>query len=238
MAEVPRFLVDAPLTGSGEAVLCPEESRHAATVLRLRCGDGVVVFDGLGHYALGRIGDAARGCVRVSVDEVITEPRNDIHITIATAIPKGKRWQMLVEKCTELGVDRLIPMLSKRSVVKGEGNAERWRRWAIEAAKQCRRAYIPEILEPVELENVLAMAQRDNDLPLVADPEGEPPRTYLDAIKSSGRVMVLVGPEGGFSEEEAVSFKNADVHGISLSLFILRVETAAATACALIRDLR
>lgn len=237
MAEFPRFLVDAPLNEPGEVVFNREESHHAATVLRLRMGDEVIIFDGAGNYGIGVIVNPDRKGVRVRIDAVQAEKRRPIHITIATGIPKGKRWQLLVEKCTELGVDRLVPMLSGRSVVKGDGDPGRWRRWAIEAAKQSRRAVIPEILEPVVLENTLALAARDKALPLLADPDGEVPRTYQAAIKEAGKVMVLVGPEGGFSDRELELFGREGVAKIRLSPFILRIETAAATACALIRDM-
>ena len=237
MSAHPRFLLDKPLNAPGEYQLDRQESHHAFNVLRLRVGAEVIVFDGIGRYALAEISYSGKDSVRVRVDEIRTEARRPIHITIATCIPKGKRWQMLVEKCTELGVDRLIPMLSGRSVVKGEGDAGRWKRWAGEAAKQSRRAFIPEILEPMKLNDTLVLAKQDQDLVLLADADGESPRFYQVAIKDAGRVLVMIGPEGGFTDEEATACAEIGIAKIRLSPFVLRVETAAATACALIRDM-
>ncbi len=237
MATQPRFLLDQELTIPGEFALDTQESHHAANVLRLRPGDGVIVFDGKGNYGPAQIAAVAKGVVSVRVETVLREKLRPVRISIATGIPKGKRWQVLVEKCTELGVDRLVPMLSGRSVVRGEGDPGRWRRWAAEAAKQSRRAFLPEILEPISLAEVLEYARREGLLALLADQNGESPRTYQAEIKAKGSVMVLIGPEGGFTDEEVKLYEQEGVVKICLSPFVLRIETAAATACALIQDL-
>lgn len=237
MTTLSRFLVEQVLAGPGDYVLDRQESHHAVNVLRLRAGDEVVVFDGRGNYAVGVVARADKAATVVAVAEVNSELRRPIEITIGTGIPKGKRWQMLVEKCTELGVDRLIPTLSGRSVVKGEGDSSRWRRWAVEAAKQSRRAFVPEVFEPMKLDEVLAWAAREKVLPLLADMDGDTPRAFQERIKEAGRVMVLIGPEGGFTDAEIKLYDSAGVLKIRLSPFILRIETAAATACALIRDM-
>lgn len=237
MAVQPRFLLDRELTGPGEFALDRHESHHAVSVLRLRPGDEAIVFDGKGNYGPARITAAAKEGVSVRVETVSREKLRPVRISIATGIPKGKRWQMLVEKCTELGVDRLVPMLSGRSVVRGEGDPARWRRWASEAAKQSRRAFIPEILEPMSLAAVLECVRREGSLALLADQNGGSTRSYQAEIREKACVMVLIGPEGGFTDEEIALHERAGVVKICLSPFVLRIETAAATACALIQDL-
>ncbi len=233
----PRFLLDAPLTAPGEYVLGREESHHAATVMRLRQDDAVIVFDGMGNRAEAVIVQADRNAVRVRVDAVDAEKRGLPHLTIATGIPKGKRWQVLLEKCTELGVDRIIPLLSERSVVKGEGDPEKWRRWVVEAAKQSRRAWLPEIWEPTRLMDIPPLAVKESAALLVADRDGEPPTQYRPQLESAGRVVAMVGPEGGFSDEELVYCRNHGALAVVLSPFVLRIETAAATVCAVIREM-
>jgi 16S rRNA (uracil1498-N3)-methyltransferase len=233
----PRFLLDAPLTGPGEYTLGREESHHAATVMRLRQDDGVIVFDGFGHRAEAVIIQADKSAVRVRVDAVATEKPGLPHLTIATGIPKGKRWQALLEKCTELGVDRIIPLLSARSVVKGEGDPEKWRRWIVEAAKQSRRAWLPEIWEPTRLTDIPPLAAKENAVLLVADRDGEPPTHYRGQLEQAGRVVAMVGPEGGVSDEESEYARNHGALGVVLSPFVLRIETAAATVCAVIREM-
>ncbi|MDR3210675.1 MAG: 16S rRNA (uracil(1498)-N(3))-methyltransferase [Planctomycetota bacterium] len=237
MSELPRFIVDGLLTGPGEYRLPPEEARHALRSLRLHNGDPLVVFDGAGNYANAIIASEDPGDLRVQVAEVKEELRRPVSISIATGIPKGKRWQILVEKCTELGVDRLYPTLTSRSVVRGEGDPGHWRRWAVEAAKQCRRASLPEILPPRELTPILAEAKEENFMLFLADPEGESPRSYQKEIMVAGRVLVFIGPEGGYSEEEIAFCLTNGVKKICLAPYVLRVETAAAAACTLIHDL-
>ena len=232
-----RFLLDEPMTGPGEYVLGRQESHHAVNVLRCRCDDAIVVFDGRGNYAEAIITDAGRNAVRVRVDGVHREEHLPLTLTIASAIPKGKRWQLLVEKCTELGADRILPLLSERSVAKGEGDAEKWRRWAVEAAKQSRRAWIPEISEPMALAEILAVAKRENALLFVADAGGESPASFQGMPGHASRATVLIGPEGGFTAEEMAGVSAHGAKPIRLSPFILRIETAAAAACAVFREL-
>ncbi len=237
MSEMPRFLVDRELAGPGEYELDRQESHHAAHVLRLRVGSEAIIFDGKGNYGFGLVTRIDKNRVSIGIDAVQVEKKRPVQIAIATGIPKGKRWQILVEKCTELGVDMLIPILSGRSVVKGEGNPDRWRRWAVEAAKQSRRSFLPEILEPLKLHEALSFAKRETMLTLLADPDGEAPRTFQPQIREKGKVLVLIGPEGGFTGEEIKLYEREGVAKMRLSPFILRIETAAATACALIREM-
>ncbi len=236
MPKQPRFLLDAPLTAPGIYALNRQESHHAADVLRLGMDDGVVVFDGAGNYAEAVIAEVDKKAVSVRVDEVRSEPHLPLVLSIATAIPKGKRWQALVEKCTELGVDRIIPLLAGRSVVKGEGDADKWRRWVVEAAKQSRRARVPEVTEPMPFPQALSQAKKDNALLLMADPGGESPVAYRDLFRHVLHVMVMIGPEGGFTDEESATLRKLGAKPMRLSPFILRIETAAATVCALIRE--
>lgn len=237
MAAPPRFLLDTPLAEPGIYTLDRQESHHAANVLRLRKGDMITLFDGAGKYGDGPIVNPDKNALTVDVFEVLQENRARIAITIASAIPKGKRWQMLVEKCTELGVQRILPMLCGRSVVKGEGDADKWRRWSVEAAKQSRRAHLPEIFEPMKVPDILAWAKQSNALALLADPAGENPRTFQEEILSAASVLVMIGPEGGFTAEEMACYDQEHVGKLRLSPYVLRIETAAATACALLMEL-
>ncbi len=232
-----RFLLDESLDGPGEYVLERQESHHAVNVLRHREGDAIAVFDGLGNYAEAVIVVADRNAVRVRVDEVGTEPHLPLMLTIATGIPKGKRWQILIEKCTELGVDRIIPMLSERSVAKGEGDVKKWRRWVVEAAKQSRRSWLPEVTEPLEFAEILDLAGRDGVVLLLADAKGESPRVFRDILRNARQAVVLIGPEGGFSPREIGECLGRGAKAISLSHFTLRVETAAGMVCGMLRDI-
>lgn len=233
----PRFLLDDTLGGPGEYSLNAQESHHAFNVLRLRQGDVIIAFDGNGQHAEAIVVDASRSAVRVRVDDVHRDERLPLELTIVTALPKGKRWQSLVEKCTELGVDRIIPLLSERSVVKGEGDADKWRRWAIEAAKQSRRSWIPEIDEPMRLAAALALSREVGAFLLLADPDGENPSSFRGMLGDVSRIMVVVGPEGGFTDEELAKCREYGAKAIRLSPFTLRIETAATAVCAILREI-
>lgn len=236
MANQSRFLLDVPLVSPGEYVLNPQESHHAVNVLRLREGDAVVVFDGQGRHAVAEVVKADRDGVGVAVAAVETDAHLPLALTLATAIPKGKRWQALVEKCTELGVDCIIPLLAERSVGRGEGDAERWRRWSVEAAKQCRRSLLPEITEPLGFEEVLVLAKSDKAVLVYADPGGEGPLAFQESLREAKRAVVMIGPEGGFSDGELALLRREGARALRLSPFILRIETAAAVVCALFRE--
>ncbi|MDR1611268.1 MAG: 16S rRNA (uracil(1498)-N(3))-methyltransferase [Planctomycetota bacterium] len=236
MAEPHRFLASEPLLAPGEYALGPEESHHAFRVMRMAAGDAITLFDGFGRYGAAAISLADRDRVTARITEILEDSRPRVHLTIATAMPKGKRWQVLVEKCTELGVDRILPLLLDRSVAKGEGDPARWRRWAIEAAKQSRRARLPEILEPGTLAAAIALAEREAAALFVGSPGGESPKAYAAPLAASGKALIVIGPEGGLSEREREWCGRAAAAEIRLSPFALRIETAAAAACTLIRD--
>ena len=135
MAQPRRFLVDTPLMGPGDYRLGEAESRHAVDALRLARGEAIALFDGRGHHAAAVIVGGDRNGIVARASAIATDAPPGLELTVAAAIPKGKRWQALVEKCTELGVDRILPLLAERSVARGGGGAGRWRRWAVETAK-------------------------------------------------------------------------------------------------------
>lgn len=237
----PRFLLNAPLRGAGEYDLDPQESHHAASVLRLRTGDAVMVFDGQGACAPAVLAVAGRNAVHArveSADDVQREEPAVPRLTIATAIPKGKRWQGLVEKCTELGADAIIPLHTERSVAKGEGDKEKWKRWAVEASKQCRRNWIPEMYDPCGIEEAVVLAERGGAVLILADADGDSPFRLRDqtAGAEAGGVVAVIGPEGGLTDGEIQFCKTRGAKTIRLSPFILRVETAAAAMCAFVRE--
>ena len=241
-----RFYV-SDLTGDS-AELSDEDSRHARKVLRLAVGDAVELFDGLSTVASGKITRVMDG-VSVQVLERRTVAPPSPEIDLAVALPKGSRADVLVEKASELGADRLIPLIAERSVVEArESKLQRLDRLAIESAKQCGRSHVMHIDPPIAFAELLKKV--DHDVRLIADTEDDFVLRVADcglkekAVESSSvqqlptrpRVIVLIGPEGGWSDSERLAAKNAGFQAWRLGPNVLRVETAAMAALAILRQ--
>lgn len=223
---VARFFLEDVRTG--RATLPPEEAAHAAHARRLAAGDEIAVFDGAGHEASGRIVAVARRCVEVELGSVKTRARQRPELMLATAIPKGPRQEFLIEKCTELGVAAIRPLLTRRSVSQASDHKlARWRRTAIEAAKQSGQCWIPELLPPATLEEVLAGSGGIRILAL--DREGASGPDF----RAAAPMLVLIGPEGGWAPEELEEMRAAGAEFLRLGPSTLRIETAAIAVAAL-----
>lgn len=218
-----RFYASSPLA-LGPFVLDGPEARHLATVSRVRAGSPVCLFngDGLDYHAIV----AAVGKRHVELD-IVRIDRTDRELPyeaeIAAALPKGDRAQFLVEKLTELGVTRFVPLACRRSVVHpGEGKREKLQRYVIEASKQCGRSVLMEIGEPRAFADYCRESGEGRRW--LAHPGGT---AGTVALGPGGAVRGMVGPEGGFADEEVREALAAGWTPVSLGSRILRVETAA-----------
>ncbi|MHC4197593.1 MAG: RsmE family RNA methyltransferase [Planctomycetota bacterium] len=201
----------------------------------MRPGEGVLLFDGGGREAVARIVGAERGIARLCierVDKVDREAR--IPISLAFSVPKGKKAEFLVQKCCELGVRRLIPLGCERSVVKlaqeGSHKTERWRSVALESSKQCGRTYVTEVSEVVSFKGLVEMESiRDYRPRLFAStgPEAVVLSEVIGGDTGPGGVLCIIGPEGGFTEEETEVAVRSGCAPVSLGPRVLRTETAA-----------
>ena len=203
--------------------LAPADRHHLERVRRVRTGDAVVVSDGAGRWREGTLGTA--GIVEAT-GEVQVDPRPEPTITVAFALTKGERPELAVQKLTELGADVIVPFTAARSVVRwdaqrADGNVERLRRVAREAAMQCRRSWLPEVEGLGTFATVSALPDA-----VLADVGGKAP--------SLDHPTVLIGPEGGWSDEE----RAAGLPSVALGPHVLRAETAAMAASALLSALR
>ena len=218
------FLAAAPV--GNRAVLTGDEARHLSRVLRGQPGDEVVVFAGNGVEWPARIVRVARDEVELQLADPSTDPvRPGPRLTLAVALPKGERQKWLVEKLTELGADRLVPLVTTRGVAEAtEAARGRLERGVIEACKQCGRNRLLEIATPHTVAELLAALAAGQAI--LADPHAPP----LDAaaVRDPGREIVgLVGPEGGFTGDEIAAAEHAGAIRVGLGPHILRVETAA-----------
>jgi 16S rRNA (uracil1498-N3)-methyltransferase len=220
MAE--RFHVNCELAPGLVTVRGPE-AHHLGTVCRVRPGDAVCLFNGDGRQYPARVVEVTRRDVTVEVLG-IEEPGRELPfgLHVAAPLPKGDRAQFLVEKLTELGVSRFTVLSTRRSVIQPrEARLDRLDRYVVESSKQCGRNVLMAIDPPRDLADFLAepaLPQRR----LLAHPEGE-----ALAAAPPGDVVLTVGPEGGFSDEEVAQARAARWQVIGLGARILRVETAA-----------
>ena len=237
--------------GGAAVALSEEESRHLRDVLRLRAGEEAYVFDGEGREfrcvvaEAGGRGGAARLEVRTPVEP--PSPESPLELTLAVALLKGEKFDLVVQKATELGVSSIIPVSTKRSEVRPRDEreesgrskrVERWRRLALEAAKQSGRARLPRVAEPRGFESVVEDEEGPERLRVLFAERGG---TGLDAPAAATsrptHVTALVGPEGGWDDEELELARARGWTIVTLGGRTLRAETAALAVCALLQHL-
>jgi 16S rRNA (uracil1498-N3)-methyltransferase len=233
--------VFAPDAAAGvTVVLDAGESHHLAAVLRQIPGARVEVFDGKGTAFEGRVESILKDRVTVNIGaEVSREEVRGPKTVVATAMPKGDRLELIVEKCSELGLSGLWPMITVRSVVKtteGSRKLERLRLASIESAKQCGRNEILSVREPMDFREVISEAS-EFDVRLIASTADGTDfiGARFAAIRSAKSIVCLVGPEGGFTDTESEMAMKAEMTPVSLGENILRIETAAIFAAAAIK---
>ena len=227
-----RYFLTTPPAGN-RAFLEGDEARHVARVMRARTGDSLEVFDGQGRWWTATITEIDRGKVELELGTGSSEPTAaGGRLTLAVALPKGDRQKWLIEKLTEFGVDRLVPLQTTRGVAEPTAAAiERLRRGVIEACKQCGRCRLLEITAPGTLQSIVSLAPPARRL--LADPAGLP--LAAAATPTGGDLLVAVGPEGGFTTEEVAAAEAAGFRRVSLGPHILRIETAAIAMAAAYR---
>jgi 16S rRNA (uracil1498-N3)-methyltransferase len=215
-----------------------EEAHHALRVVRVRSGDRVTVLDGAGHEYLCQVAGIGRQEVILSVRQRSTFSRLPYRITLIQAVTKTRSMELIVQKAAEFGVERIVPVISERSIIQlgdeaAVRKADKWTAIAIEAIKQCGCPYLPEVSVPAEPRGVVE-AERGHDLTLVASlsPGARHPRRCLEAFLAERRswpasVAVWVGPEGDFTPAELDAILNSGALPITLGRWVLRSETAA-----------
>ena len=233
-----RFYLPPAQSQGDQLTLADGEAHHALHVVRVRRGERVVVLDGVGHELLCEVRDTDRHTVTLTVTQRNSIPPLPYRLLLAQAVTKGKTMDVIVQKATELGVHRIIPILSERSVPHVEeesapAKVEKWEVAAIDAVKQCGSAWLPQIDFPLMVQAFLAHGNRF-DLSLIATLQGDGlhPRRHFENYREERRrnpesVCVWIGPEGDFTPAELHAIKTAGALPISLGPLVLRSETAA-----------
>jgi len=240
-----RFYLPPTECKTATVTLTDREAHHALHVLRLQRGDEVTVLNGAGDEFLCTVADAAKKTVQLTVIKKTSHPSLPAGITLLQALPKGKLMDSIVQKATELGVGRIIPLLTERVVahVDNESAAhkvEKWRQAGIEAIKQCGSPWLPEIETPQAPKEFLARKETF-DLPLVASLQANASNAgiYFQEFKKRNNripksVCIWVGPEGDFTPEEYGFIAASGALPINLGPLVLRVDTATVASLAVL----
>lgn len=235
------FYIEPPLDGL--ANLPRDEAKHAAKVLRLKPGDIVCAMDGAGRRWDAEIVRADGDGVTVRLKDRLPDNEASVRVTVYQGVPKAEKLDFIAQKLTELGAAALVSVKMERCVVRldekdGRKRRERLERIALEAAKQCRRGRAPEIAEPVTWRQALQRMAR-HDLVLVPweDATGRCMKDAYNERPSAKDIGIVIGPEGGMSEDEVAALTEAGALTITLGPRILRTETASVVAAALVMQL-
>lgn len=216
------------------ATISGEEAQHISRVLRMKKGDEVTLCDGEGMFYEAVLSDFSDKTVTAEIlssRRAETEPQ--VQVTIFQGVPKNPKLETIIQKLTEIGAVRLVPVDTKRAVAKldKENKVERLRKIAREAAKQSKRGIVPEVLSPLSFKEAVKMAS-ESDLALIPYEE-EREMSLKKALqgKKPKTVSVMIGPEGGFDSEEIKFAKENGITSVTLGKRILRTETAPLTVC-------
>jgi 16S rRNA (uracil1498-N3)-methyltransferase len=238
---MPRFYCPPPLPSSGTFELPPDTAHHAARVLRLREGDAVQIFDGLGNERHGVI--AELGGKRVVLGGIITvdnDRESSLNVLLAQALSSSEKMDWVIQKATELGVTEIQPLDTERSVAKLSAERtvkrlEHWQQVAISACEQCGRNVLPQIHAPLDIMVWLQQMQKLPDTKFILLPQGA--ASLQAQAKPQGRIALLVGAEGGFTQTESDTALRCGFTAIRMGARVLRTETAAIAGLAALQTL-
>ncbi|MCT4605285.1 MAG: 16S rRNA (uracil(1498)-N(3))-methyltransferase [Marinisporobacter sp.] len=236
-----RFFVDEKnISEDNKKIIIddPEDVKHIGKVLRLVEEDCLEICNGNNHEYIGKIISISKTQIILEILEErssSTEPK--IQVTLFQGIPKSSKMDMIIQKCTELGICKIVPLITERTIVQIKDKKaemkkiQRWQKVADSAAKQCKRGVIPKVTEPISFEKMIEDVS-DYDLKIIPyEQEREVGlKNILNDNKEYKKVAIIIGPEGGFEQEEVVKAQNAGVTPITLGSRILRTETAGFVA--------
>ncbi|MBF7096863.1 16S rRNA (uracil(1498)-N(3))-methyltransferase [Alkalibacter mobilis] len=236
-----RFFIDESFIDleSGRITITGEDHMHISKSLRMRVGEKVVICDGKSNDYICEIDEINKKETLLSiVDSIRNDAEMDVRVTLYQGLSKGHKMDTTIQKCVELGVDKITPVITERTVSlpsDKDKKIQRWNKISMEAAKQSGRGMIPEVTEILSFQKMIEKIKND-DLKLVAY-ENERSVTLKDLMeenKRPGSIGIIIGPEGGFTSEEIAKLQQCEGKPISLGKRILRTETAAMALMAML----
>lgn len=234
-----RFFVASNLIGEKDIKITSSDANHITNVLRKKKGDHITVCDSQGNDYECEISDISKDyvmCGIISIKKCRSE--DDFKIILYQAIPKTDKMELIIQKCVELGVYRIVPILTEHTIVKvndkTQEKTERWQKISEAAAKQCGRGIIPEISPVKDYKEALESALKYDGIMFPYENETNSSiKNYLRDYRGKS-LAIFIGPEGGFTASEAEEAKNKGAASVTLGRRILRTETAAIAACTLV----
>ena len=238
-----RFFIDKSCVDreTGRLFITGEDVNHIKNVLRAVSGDKIMVSDGSGSEYSAGIESIEKDKITASIIDIfsnITEP--PIEITLFQGIPKSDKMETIIQKCVELGVKKIVPVLTERTIVKYnslkdmENKTARWQRISLEASKQCNRGIVPEVGMPLKLEKAF---ETTCEYSLSLIPYENETLTSLRKHVSKhtgGSICIFIGPEGGFDENEIIKAQQWGIKPVTLGPRVLRTETAGSAVLAIL----
>ena len=235
-----RLYIDANLGPGAVQELDADRTRYLARVLRLRAGDTISVFDGGGSEYRATLSRITKNAATVNIGDLIeTQVESNLRVHLVQGISRGERMDFVVQKATELGVKRITPVLTEYGVVKLDDKRaakrrEHWQKVAASACEQCGRVRLPLVDTPMSLKNWFGSPPEQVDTQLILRPGADKSLCAISAPVT--KVCLLIGPEGGFSDSEYDDAASVGFDAVSLGPRILRTETAATAALAILQS--
>jgi 16S rRNA (uracil1498-N3)-methyltransferase len=236
-----RFFTDSPLALNADIQLSESAAAHATRALRLNVGDNAIIFNGDGFDYACTLTSVKKNTVTATITGAkAISNESPLDITLLQGISSGDRMDFTIQKAVELGVKRIQPINSQRSVVKltqdrAEKRIEHWQNVAISACEQSGRAFVPKVLPPLSLENWLSQNPYNNTLRILLNPVGA--KRLNEIPKPASTIELLIGAEGGLSQGEIDLASSQNFQSVVLGPRILRTETAALTAISVMQSL-
>jgi len=239
-----RFFIEKSKITCPIIFITGSDAAHIKKVLRMKLGDRIGLFDGMGFEYEARIENLLAGSVEVSITKrFLSASESPVQIIVAQALLKDKKMDILARQLTEIGITKLIPFTSIRSVPRPDkkrlsARRKRWEKIAIEAIKQCRRGHVTEIGETITFNDIIKIIDDECDLKLVFwENESKPISDAVQQVhdRHYKKILAVLGPEGGFTEKEIEDARASGFATASLGPRILRSETAAVAACTILQ---